>query len=148
MQPEPSTIPPKPSTETTATQQNDTRQDGCRADDATLSPPPAASAVGAGRSKLEDEQSALDAALAASLQDAHEARTRSDGRLSARSTPSPPGRNRISEYEKASTPPVRRGKGPAFEVIKKPRSPNDKRSPIQELPNGLYIYCARYRSPC
>ena len=53
-----------------------------------------------------------------------------------KSTPSPPGRNRITEYEQAATPPVRKREGPAFEVIKKSRSPNDKRSPIQELPNG------------
>lgn len=61
--------------------------------------------------------------------------------LSPRNTPSPPARNRIAEYEQASTPPVRRREGPVFEVIKRSRGPNDKRSPIQDLPNGPYKSC-------
>lgn len=92
--------------------------------------------VGAGETAASGEQLALDAALAASLQESAD-QPRLRGRLSpARRTPSPPAFNRITEYEKASTPPVRRREGPEFEVIKKPRSPGDKRSPIQELPNG------------
>lgn len=80
------------------------------------------------------EQSALDAAIAASLQDSSE-----EGRglrTRARNTPSPPAYHRITEYEQASTPPVRKREGPGFEVIQKPRNPSDKRSPIQDLPNG------------
>jgi len=86
-----------------------------------------------------EEQSALDAALAASLQERAEdgaVSASSVKRLSARATPSPPARNRVLEYEQASTPPVRKREGPAFEVIKKPRNPGDKSSPIQDLPNG------------
>jgi hypothetical protein len=82
----------------------------------------------------EQSQSTLDAAVAASLRDAAE---ESGGLKSrARTTPSPPAYNRITEYEQASTPPVRKREGPGFEIIKKPRNPSDKRSPIQELPNG------------
>lgn len=83
------------------------------------------------------DQLALDAALAASVQDGGD--THSSGqnrRLKKRDTPSPPAGSRIAEYEKSSTPPVKKREGPAFEVIKKHRSPNDKSSPIQELPNG------------
>lgn len=83
------------------------------------------------------DQLALDASLAASLQEAADgAQSRGDRRLSARNTPSPPARNRIAEYEQASTPPVRKRQVPEFEVIKKQRSPSDKRAPVQELPNG------------
>jgi hypothetical protein len=80
-----------------------------------------------------DEQSVLDAALAASLRE-----SRHGSRLNTPppGTPSPPAYNRIAEYEKCSTPPVRKREGPAFEVIKTTRSPSDTRSPIQELPNG------------
>lgn len=80
------------------------------------------------------EQSALDDAIAASLRDVSDENR--GLRTRARNTPSPPAYNRITEYEQASTPPVRKREGPGFEVIKKPRSPNDKRSPIQDLPNG------------
>lgn len=83
------------------------------------------------------EQFALDAAVAASLQDSSEESRRL--RFSARNTPSPPAYNRITEYEQASTPPVRKREGPGFEVIRKPRNPGDKRSPIQELPNGVLV---------
>lgn len=82
------------------------------------------------------EQYALDAALAASLRDASEESRGLKSR--AQNTPSPPAYNRITEYEQASTPPVRKREGPGFEVIKKPRNPSDKRSPIQELPNGAF----------
>lgn len=79
-----------------------------------------------------------DAAFAASLQDMETGlQTTQQRRLSSRASPSPPpARNRIEEYENASTPPIKRRELPAFEVIKKPRSPGDKRSPIQDLPNG------------
>lgn len=90
---------------------------------------------GSALAEQQTEQQALDAALAASRRDASE-----DSRgLSSRprNTPSPPAYNRITEYEQASTPPVRKREGPGFEIIKKPRNPSDKRSPIQELPNGL-----------
>lgn len=80
------------------------------------------------------EQSAFDDAIAASLRDVAEEGRGLRSRV--KNTPSPPAYNRITEYEQASTPPVRKREGPAFEVIKKPRHPNDKRSPIQELPNG------------
>lgn len=90
----------------------------------------------AARPTPSDEQLALDAALAASLEESADYEPYASRRLSPRSTPSPPARNRITEYEKASTPPVRRREGPAFDVIKKPRVPGDKRSPIAELPNG------------
>lgn len=91
------------------------------------------------------EQIAADAAFAASLQqELGGVRADTSRGLSAAtppkkgsSTPSPPsGGVRITEYEQASTPPVKKRQGPGFEVIKKTRSPGDKRSAIQELPNG------------
>lgn len=94
------------------------------------------------------DQLALDAALAASLQesgrDGGGERTRLSPATSVGSTSPTPAtpaaakRNRIEEYEKACTPPVgRKREGPAFEVLKKQRAPGDKRSPITELPNGI-----------
>ena len=49
-----------------------------------------------------------------------------------------PPRNKITEYENAlvASPP-KPNQGPLFEVVKKRRGPNDKRSPISELPNGI-----------
>jgi len=90
------------------------------------------------------EQVAADAAFAASLQQELGGAPGDTGRGlkssakgSAKGTPSPPsGGNRITEYEKASTPPVKKTRDPGFEVIKKVRSPGDNRSIIQELPNG------------
>ena len=106
-----------------------------------LEPPVSLSSAdnaGAEQTDATAEQLALDAALAASLQESAERPTRGGGMSpTPPSTPSPPVFNRIAEYEKASTPPVRRRDGPAFEIIKRIRSPGDKRSPIQELPNGL-----------
>ncbi|KAK4617761.1 hypothetical protein CLAFUW4_12064 [Fulvia fulva] len=94
------------------------------------------------------DQLALDASLAASLQEAADgAQSRGDRRLSARNTPSPPARNRIAEYEQASTPPVRKRQVPEFEVIKKQRSPSDKRAPVQELPNELLTHALARLSP-
>lgn len=95
-----------------------------------------------------DEPAALDAALAASLQEAeHAGRPGQFRGLSKRNTPSPPARNRIEEYEKASTPPTRKREGPAFEVVKKPRKPGDKRSPIQELPNEVLTHSLAHLAP-
>jgi len=110
---------------------------------------PDVSGTGAGTPvAAADEQLALDAAFAASLQETERDGGSERRRLSpsgSGSTSSPPPatpsaavRNRIEEYEKASTPPVgRKREGPAFEVIKKQRAPEDKRSPIAELPNGM-----------
>lgn len=111
---------------------------------------PDASGTGAGTTAA-DEQLALDAAFAASLQETEREGGSQRRRLSpsrsgsvGSTSPPPPAtpshvqRNRIDEYEKASTPPVgRKREGPAFEVIKKQRAPGDKRSPIAELPNGM-----------
>lgn len=92
--------------------------------------------VGA-ESPISAEQLALDAALAASLQDIGAAASSENRGLNIRDTPSPPAYNRIVEYEQAATPSARKkDEGPVFEVVKKARSPNDKRSPIQDLPNG------------
>jgi hypothetical protein len=96
------------------------------------------------------EQLALDATFAASLQRTEQIGGREGRRLSpaaSAGSPSPPPatqsatiRNRIEDYEKASTLPVgRKREGPAFEVLKKPRAPGDKRSPIVELPNGTPV---------
>lgn len=94
---------------------------------------------------MSSEQIAADAAFAASLQEQlGDVRVDARRRLSAEavpqkacSTPSPPGGGvRITEYENASTPPVKKRQGPEFEVIKKTRSPGDQRSAIQELPDG------------
>jgi hypothetical protein len=53
------------------------------------------------------------------------------------STPTPPPRDRISEYENARVKtPKRPSEGPLFEVIKSNRRPDDKSSPIAKLPNG------------
>lgn len=89
------------------------------------------------------DQILADAALAARLEarDTPNTSSQAAGGLSGESTPplTPAnGRNRISEYESASTPPLRKATGPGFEVIQKTRSPSDKRSPIQELPNGAF----------
>ena len=132
---------PKPTPLSTATIQTSTEQTSSTSqhgflhdDHPAVALPPAGAETTSG-----EEQSALDAALAASLQESADDgadSTTSFERLNARNTPSPPARNRILEYEQASTPPVRKREGPVFEVIKKPRSPGDKRSPIQDLPNG------------
>lgn len=85
-----------------------------------------------------EEQLARDAAFAASLQESSEKPSASNRLNTPPGTPSPPVLNRITEYEQASTPPVKKREGPEFAVIKKQRSPGDKRSPIQELPNGRW----------
>lgn len=142
MQPEPSTVSPKPTETSTQDDNNQSAQYGRHDHDA---PVPATSADNAGAGSTTPpltaaEQVARDAEFAASLQERHE-RGEVTRRLSPQRTPSPPsagaGYNKITEYEQASTPPIRRREGPGFEVIKKVRSPNDTRSPLQDLPNGM-----------
>lgn len=124
---------------------------------------PPATAAGGGdgettrTSPTPSEQLARDAAFAASLQQSEEQRVSaaSEGQQSRnqkqRTTPSPPPLpatpNRIAEYENASmgtTPFSQRAgarrEGPGFEVIKKVRSPGDKRAPVLELPNGMFFF--------
>ncbi|RMY41064.1 hypothetical protein D0866_00850 [Hortaea werneckii] len=117
---------------------------------------PATTTTGRGDGKTTSsdpsEQLARDAAFAASLQQSEQQRVSaaSEGQQSRnqtqRTTPSPPPLpatpNRIAEYESASmaTPFSQRAgarrEGPGFEVIKKVRSPGDKRAPVLELPNA------------
>ena len=105
------------------------------------------------------DQLALDAALAASLQESGRGAGSERRRLSPAAspgsmsptpaTPSAAKRNRIEEYENASTPPVgKKREGPAFEVLKKPRAPGDKRSPFTELPNGMAMLRGIGRHTC
>lgn len=55
-------------------------------------------------------------------------------------SPSPPPRDRITEYENAlASSPRKHVDGPLFEVIKGNTKPGDKSSPIAKLPNGAYI---------
>ena len=135
MQSEPSAVSHKASTESSTPQApNPPTQHGLRDNDAAVS---LSSADDAETGTAAAEQVARDAAFAASLQGGLVEAASIPGRLSPKGTPSPPaGRNRITEYEKASTPPIRKREGPGFEVIKTNRSPSDKSSPIQELPNG------------
>ncbi|SMR61546.1 unnamed protein product [Zymoseptoria tritici ST99CH_3D1] len=103
--------------------------------------------VGA-ESPISAEQLALDAALAASLQDIGAAASSENRGLNIRDTPSPPAYNRIVEYEQAATPSARKkDEGPVFEVVKKARSPNDKRSPIQDLPNEILTHSLAHLTP-
>ena len=141
MHPAPSVIFNTITTENPPTEPTDSRQHGLCVHD----PDPALSSAdsrvaGTGEQRVSAaDQLALDEAFARSLQQGSVGRPRAGGRLNSPpppSTPSPPVANRITEYEQASTPPVRRREGPGFEVIKKQRSPGDKRSPIQDLPNG------------
>ena len=137
MQPEPSAVSQKEPTESTKPETNTSHQHGRYENDAAVSLSPAAVAGTWTTTSTAPEQVAADAAFATSLQTGGDETVQEFRRLSPKSTPSPPpGYNRIVEYEKASTPPIRKREGPAFEVIKKYRSPGDKRSPIQELPNG------------
>ena len=151
MQPESSALSPTTPTEHTLDQQTPSTQHGLQRNDddgagpLSSDPPVDGSGAGPATSVPSSEQIAADAAFAASLQgQLGDLRGDTSRRLSidrkpskANSTPSPPnGGVRITEYENASTPPVRKQHGPGFEVIKKTRSPGDKRSAIQELPNG------------
>lgn len=104
------------------------------------------------------EQLATDAAFAASLQEAEHPVRREARRLSPPSpnesdspkpsTPLRTAKNRIEEYEQASTPPpAKKREGPAFEVIKKQRDPTDNRSPIAELPNEILTHALAHLAP-
>ncbi|KAI6806347.1 hypothetical protein KC332_g11452 [Hortaea werneckii] len=74
-------------------------------------------------------------------------------------TPSPPPPpvpatpNRIAEYENAAiaTPFSQRAgarrEGPGFEVIKKVRSPGDKRAPVLDLPNEVLTHALAHLAP-
>ncbi|KAK6437467.1 hypothetical protein LTR95_006334 [Oleoguttula sp. CCFEE 5521] len=115
-------------------------------------------AVDSHESITSAEQLALDAAFAASLQEAGLGGRRRSRRLSPvsptgsvsppPSTPSAVIRNRVEEYEKASTPPTHKKRsGPAFEILKKPRAPGDKRSPITELPNEVLTHALAHLTP-
>lgn len=135
MQPEPSTVNPKVSTTNETESNTDTRKHGISAHE-PVDQLPADHNAGAGTTTDAADQLALDEAFARSLQQ-EAGKPHSAVRLSPPSTPSPPAVvNRITEYEQASTPPVKRREGPALEVIKKQFSPGDKHSPIQDLPNG------------
>lgn len=110
-------------------------------------------------STTSSEQLARDAAFAASLQQSEQQRVSAASESQQqqqqsrsqkqRTTPSPPPLpatpNRIAEYENAAmaTPfPQRAGgrrEGPGFEVIKRVRSPGDKRAPVLDLPNGMFV---------
>lgn len=105
------------------------------------------------------EQLARDAAFAASLQASEQQRVsaardeqqqQQSRNQKQRTMPSPPPPlpatpNRIAEYENAAmaTPFSQRAgarrEGPGFEVIKKVRSPGDKRAPVLDLPNGMFV---------
>lgn len=104
------------------------------------------------------EQLAIDAAFAASLQEQDRPSRSEERRLSPPTsnssispnpaTPLRSAKNRIEEYEKASTPPIGKKKeGPAFEVIKKQRDPDDNRSPIAELPNEILTHALAHLAP-
>lgn len=83
-----------------------------------------------------DQQIARDAAIALSLEESSQRLSSPQRRLKPCEAPSPPVYNRVAEYEKAATPTVRKRDGPVFEVISRQRSPGDKSSPVQALPNG------------
>ena len=140
MQSEPSTVSQNDSTDSNH-EAYDSAHHGRHEHDATVDLSPDDS--GAEQTTTTSaEQIAADADFATSLQEGRDVLARADLRSSPQSTPSPPsGFNRITQYEKASTPPVRKKEGPGFEVIKKHRSPSDKTSVIQELPNGMVGMC-------
>lgn len=88
------------------------------------------------------------ATLAAFTQTQVETPVPEDNGLRARKIPSPPaGRDRITDYEQAATPPIKKREGPGFEVIRKYRSPSDKTSPIQALPSGKGEHAPDSRDP-
>lgn len=136
-------------TDTPSTQHGLSRNEDGRAGLSLSDSPAGVSGSEPTTSDQSSEQIAADAAFAASLQQQlGDVRADTGRRLNTAeatpkkgsSTPSPPsGGVRIRQYENASTPPVRKHAGPGFEVIKKTRSPGDKRSAIQELPNGKLL---------
>lgn len=147
MQPEPSTESPTKSKEHTQQEETPTTtQHGLYERDQPGDAPHQSdvAATDAHSGLTRDEQLAADAAFAASLQEERRSspeRRVETGRVSAKHKPSPPSRNRIAEYEEASTTRTKRREPPGFEVIKKPRNPEDKRSAIQEMPNGMSFRC-------
>ncbi|KAK3073474.1 hypothetical protein LTR53_004908, partial [Teratosphaeriaceae sp. CCFEE 6253] len=147
MQPEPTKVTPTAPTDSTTQQITDPRHHGLPAHELHPQSPDDGNA-GTGRAISAEEQLALDEAFARSLQHAAE-QPLAIARVSPPppSTPSPPVVNRIAEYEQAFTPPVRKREGLGFEVIKKQRSPSDKRSPIQELPNEVLTHALAHLSP-
>ncbi|KAJ4301565.1 hypothetical protein N0V90_003658 [Kalmusia sp. IMI 367209] len=63
-------------------------------------------------------------------------------------TTSPSPRNRITEYENALVhTPRRRNQGPAFEVIKSVRKPDDSSCSIAKLPNEVLTHALSHLSP-
>ncbi|KAG9763128.1 hypothetical protein KCU73_g1575, partial [Aureobasidium melanogenum] len=76
--------------------------------------------------------------------------TSTPGRLSPAHNTFSASRNRIAEYENASSaasPSRKKLEGPAFAVIKKPRKPGDKHSPIADLPNEILTHALAHLSP-
>lgn len=146
MQPEPpafsETTNPENTTERTPSQSS---QHGLQHYDRAVDLPPTDESAGADTTSAR-EQRELDAALAASLQERSGRQPSEPRRLSTRNMPSPPARNRVAEYEKSiHTPPAKHREGLPFQVIEKHRNPGDKRSPIQDLPNGSCIHvCCKY----
>jgi hypothetical protein len=71
------------------------------------------------------------------------------GRLSPSYKAPSASRNRIAEYENASaaSPSRKKTEGPAFAVVKKPRKPGDKHSPIADLPNEILTHALAHLSP-
>ncbi|KAF1966024.1 hypothetical protein BU23DRAFT_518664 [Bimuria novae-zelandiae CBS 107.79] len=72
-----------------------------------------------------------------------------DPDATARLSPTNPSpRNRITEYENALVQtPKKRHQGPAFEVIKSTRKPDDKSCPIAKLPNEVLTHALSHLSP-
>ncbi|KAF2747914.1 hypothetical protein M011DRAFT_402069 [Sporormia fimetaria CBS 119925] len=61
---------------------------------------------------------------------------------------SPRPRNRISEYENASSPvPKRETRAMMFEVVQRPRKPGDQTSPISKLPDEILTHVLAHLSP-
>jgi hypothetical protein len=52
-------------------------------------------------------------------------------------SPSPPPRDRITEYENALKTSPKPAEGPLFEIVKSKKA-SDKSTPIAKLPNGVY----------
>jgi len=131
MQPTPSEHSPSTATENNAlAQSNSSHQYGHVADQSAT--PPLSGDESGGVSIPLDEDSYEQSSIAGSP-----SHLSSLGGLSPPHTPVPTARNRVSEYESASTAATRsRLEGPVFQVIQTPRQPGDKRSPIADLPNG------------
>ncbi|KAI4682469.1 uncharacterized protein J4E88_005359 [Alternaria novae-zelandiae] len=63
-------------------------------------------------------------------------------------SPSPPPRDRITEYENAlKSSPRKPADGPLFEIVKSNKKPSDKSSPIANLPNEVLIHAIAHLSP-